>query len=47
MYGIFKDWDGKSPFQESQIPLLYKDMDDFSADQMESLDKEIQIIKVF
>jgi hypothetical protein len=45
MYGIFKDWDGKQAFDHSKIPLLYEDMDDFSADQMQKLDDEIQAIK--
>ena len=34
MYGIFKDWDTKTSFEPNQIPFLYEDMDDFSADMM-------------
>ena len=29
--GVFKDWDGKTPFKPEKIPLFYEDMDDFSA----------------
>mmetsp|Transcript_8691 Transcript_8691/g.7644 ORF Transcript_8691/g.7644 Transcript_8691/m.7644 type:complete len:324 (-) Transcript_8691:160-1131(-) len=45
VYGVFKDWDGKAPLDKSKIPLLYEDMDDFSADEMQKLDDEIQAIK--
>lgn len=45
VYGVFKDWDGKTPFKPEQIPMLYEEMDDFSADQMQLLDDEIQLIK--
>lgn len=45
VYGFLKDWDGKTPLNESDIPLLYEGMDDFSADQMQKLDDEIQAIK--
>lgn len=44
-YGVFKDWDGKTPYREDQIPLLYEQTDDFSADWMQILDDEIQAIK--
>lgn len=45
IYGVFKDWDGKTPFKPEQIPLFYEDMDDFSAKMLENLDNEIQAIK--
>jgi len=45
LYGVFKDWDGKKVYDEGKLPLLYEDMDDFSADQMQKLDDEIQAIK--
>ena len=44
-YGIFHDWDGVSPYSESDIPLLYSDMDEFSAKCMMHLSNEIQLIK--
>lgn len=31
VYGIFKDWDGKTPFDKESLPLLYEELDDFSA----------------
>lgn len=46
MLGVFKDWDGKTPYDPKKIPLLYEDMDDISADLMQELDDEIQAIKV-
>ena len=42
VYGIFKDWDGKTPYKREDIPLLYEDVDEFSADMMSVLDNEIQ-----
>lgn len=47
IWGVFKDWDGKSPFNEKDVPLIYEDMDDISADAMQYLDDEIQLIKVW
>lgn len=44
-YGVFKDWDGKTPYDEKKLPLLYEDMDDESAEWMIKLDNEIQAIK--
>ncbi|MDJ1169128.1 NAD/NADP octopine/nopaline dehydrogenase family protein [Roseofilum sp. BLCC_M154] len=44
-YGIFHAWDGVSPYSESEIPLLYSDMDEFSAKCMTHLSDEIQSIK--
>ena len=46
VYGLLKDWDGKTPMKESDFPLLYEEMDDYSADIMQKLDDEIQAIKV-
>eukprot|EP01015_Nassula_variabilis_P023881 TRINITY_DN4507_c0_g1_i6.p1 TRINITY_DN4507_c0_g1~~TRINITY_DN4507_c0_g1_i6.p1 ORF type:complete len:210 (+),score=36.52 TRINITY_DN4507_c0_g1_i6:108-737(+) len=45
MYGIFQDWDGKKSFEPNQVPFLYEDMDDISADMLQKLDDEIQMIK--
>eukprot|EP00357_Protocruzia_adherens_P017510 CAMPEP_0115006692 /NCGR_PEP_ID=MMETSP0216-20121206/20666_1 /TAXON_ID=223996 /ORGANISM="Protocruzia adherens, Strain Boccale" /LENGTH=431 /DNA_ID=CAMNT_0002373353 /DNA_START=13 /DNA_END=1308 /DNA_ORIENTATION=+ len=45
-YGIFKDWDGKTPYNPEDLPkTLYEDMDDFSANEMQLLDNELQSIK--
>lgn len=44
-YGIFHEWDGVSPYLEEDIPLLYEDMDDFSAECILHLSHEIQFIK--
>jgi opine dehydrogenase len=44
-YGIFKDWDGKKVYQQSEIPLLYEGMDDLSADLMQGVSDELQSIK--
>lgn len=45
VYGVFKDWDGKTPYDEKELPLIYEDMDDFSAEWLVRLDNEIQAIK--
>lgn len=34
VYGFFKDWDGKTPYNAKDMPLLYEGLDDFSADQI-------------
>jgi len=34
VYGFFHDWDGKTPFNLSTMPLLYEDMDEFSAQEI-------------
>lgn len=44
-YGIFKDWDGKKSYDPKSIPLLYEGMDDFSAQQLQDLSNELQLIK--
>jgi len=44
-YGIFKDWDGKKTYDPKKIPLLYEEMDDFSAQQLQDLSDELQSIK--
>ena len=43
-WGIFKDWDG-SPLPEDKIPWLYRDFDSVSAEALEGLDRELQMIK--
>lgn len=43
-WGIFKDWDG-APIPEKEIPWLYRDFDDTSAEALEGLDRELQAIK--
>lgn len=45
VYGYFKDWDGKTGFDPSKLPKLYAELDDASADTIQSLDDEIQAIK--
>jgi hypothetical protein len=41
VYGFFKDWDGKTPFNAKDMPLLYEGLDEFSAEQIQLLDDEI------
>jgi opine dehydrogenase len=43
VYGYFKDWDGKTGYKN--LPKLYAELDDASADAIQSLDDEIQAIK--
>lgn len=43
-WGIFKDWDGK-PIEAASIPWLYRDFDDASAEALQGLDRELQLIK--
>ncbi|KAL4510772.1 hypothetical protein ABPG72_004926 [Tetrahymena utriculariae] len=45
IYGVFQNWDGKTPYDPKSIPLFYEDMDEYSAHQLELLDSEIQLIK--
>ena len=45
VYGFFKDWDGKSPFNAKDMPLLYEGLDQASADEIQFLDKQIQATK--
>jgi hypothetical protein len=45
VYAVFKDWDGVKGFDPSSIPLLYEDLDDESAKEIQLLDDEIQAIK--
>mmetsp|Transcript_13972 Transcript_13972/g.18946 ORF Transcript_13972/g.18946 Transcript_13972/m.18946 type:complete len:306 (-) Transcript_13972:77-994(-) len=45
IYGFFKDWDMKTPFEASKMPKLYEDLDDVSANEIQYLDDEIQAIK--
>ena len=44
VYAIFKDWDGKSPYNPKLVPRLY-DLDEESAKEIQLLDDEIQAIK--
>lgn len=32
VYGFFKNWDGKTPFNAKDMPLLYEGLDDASAE---------------
>lgn len=45
VYGYFKDWDGKSGYDQKKLPKLYAGLDDASADAIQALDDEIQAIK--
>jgi hypothetical protein len=44
-YGIFKDWDGKKTYDATSIPLLYEQLDDFSAQQLQDLSDELQKVR--
>jgi len=46
VYGLFKNWDRKTPFKKGSLPLLYEDLDDASANQIQLLDNEVQHIKM-
>ena len=45
VYGFFKNWDGKTPFNAKDMPLLYEGLDQVSADEIQVLDDEIQATK--
>ena len=45
VYGYFRDWDGKRTWAEGELPKVYEDMDDPSADEIQKLDDELQAIK--
>lgn len=45
MYSFFKNWDGKTPFKKHEMPLLYEEIDEDSAREIQLLDDEIQMIK--
>lgn len=45
VFSYFKDWDGESTFEASQMPKLYEDLDDSSAHEITVLSEEIQAIK--
>jgi hypothetical protein len=34
VYGVFKNWDRKTPFKRGSLPLLYEELDDVSANQI-------------
>lgn len=45
LYGIFKNWDGKSGYQKKDVPvLLYKDLTPDSADALVKMDNELTAI---
>jgi hypothetical protein len=45
LYGIFKDWDGESWYEASEVPLrIYADVTEESAGLVESVDAELQCI---
>ena len=45
VYGFFKGWDGKTPYNAKDMPLLYEGLDQASADEIQFLDNEIQATK--
>jgi len=45
VYSFFKNWDGVTPFKKSEMPLLYEEIDEDSANEIQLLDDEIQAIK--
>eukprot|EP00808_Paulinella_micropora_P031035 g44080.t1 len=45
LYGLFKDWDGKTPYNADDVPLrIYKEMTDASAKCVAEVDKELNAI---
>jgi len=45
VYAHFKDWDGKQSFDPKSMPLLYEDLTEEGAHEIQVLDDEIQAIK--
>jgi len=45
VYAHFKDWDGEQTFEASKMPLLYEDLTEEGAYEIQVLDNEIQAIK--
>ena len=45
VFSFFKNWDGESTSEASEMPKLYDDLDDDSANEIQLLDDEIQKIK--
>ena len=45
VYGMFKDWDGKTGYNPADVPLLYEGLDDASAHEIQILSDDIQNIK--
>lgn len=43
-FGIFHQWDGTTPYNPAEIPLLYEDMDEFSARTIEEIDRERYLV---
>ena len=45
LYGLFKDFDGKTPYKAEDVPIrIYAELTDLSAKYCEDLDKELQDI---
>lgn len=44
-WGIFKDWDGRTPIRGDEVPWLYRDFDRVSTEALAGLDVELQAIK--
>lgn len=45
LYGLFKDWDGKTPFDEDKVPkAIYAEMTDASGQCVATMDAEMQAI---
>lgn len=45
LYGLFKDWDGKTPLLKSKLPILiYKDLRTGSSEALVTLDNELNAI---
>lgn len=43
LYGLFKDWDGKTPFDEEKVPkAIYAEMTDESGECVVKMDEELQ-----
>ena len=45
LYAHFKDWDGEQTFDARKMPLLYEDLTEEGAKEIQFLDDEIQAIK--
>ena len=45
VYAHFKNWDGKQTFDAKSMPLLYEDLTEEGAIEIQLLDDEIQAIK--
>jgi hypothetical protein len=45
VYAHFKDWDGETTFDAKSMPLLYEDLTEEGAHEIQVLDDEIQAIE--